>query len=402
MKNLTSKYTFLHINYWAIYSALSGFTAVYMMALGMKASQIGIAMACSSIFSSIVQPPLATFADSTRKFTIRNITIFIAALGLLMVIRLNIVPGSRSTKAVMFVSSMALTNIMLPLINSISVYYNNRGQYINYGLSRGIGSFSYAVMSYILGYTVRMFGEGTITLTALILYIILIIAIMQFKMPKKSSDMVSEMASEGNENNENKQNFFIKHKRYMLLLFGVVFSFSFHSMTNTYMIQIMEMLGGDSRQMGISVALAAALELPTMMLFSRIVKRINSANLMKIAALSFFIKSVIFFMAGSVFAIYAGQIMQMFSFALFIPASVYYANLIMDEKDKVKGQAFMTTSFTLSGVLGNLLGGYLIDIIGVHNMMGVSVSFALIGFIIVSMGADSRKENEIMKSEGLN
>lgn len=410
-KHLAGKYTFLHINYWGIYSALLGFTAVYMMSLGMSASQIGFAMACSSICSTLIQPPLATFADSTRKYTIKRITLFLAIIGISFVIGVNFLPVGNSAKVVMFVGAMASTNIMLPMLNSINVYYTNRGEYINYGASRGIGSFSYAVVSYILGYAVRIYGENIITLSAFILYILLIVSIMQFRMKKDKKDLYEQryettteenhISESGNienkkgdissaSNNIDKRNFFVRHRRYMFLLCGVVFSFAFHNMTNTYMIQIVEYLGGNSRDMGISVALAAALELPTMFFFSKIVEKIDSAKLMKIAGLSFFIKSILFFMADSVYIIYVSQIMQMFSFALFIPASVYYANIIMDERDKVKGQTFMTTSFTISGVVGNLLGGYLIDNIGVHNMMAVSVISAFIGMVIVFIAAGGR------------
>ena len=49
------------------------------------------------------------------------------------------------------------------------------------------------------------------------------------------------------------------------------------------------------------------------------------------------------------------------AFALYIPASVYYVNETMAPRDKFKGQAVMTATNTLGGVIGSLLGGFLLD-----------------------------------------
>ena len=81
--------------------------------------------------------------------------------------------------------------------------------------------------------------------------------------------------------------------------------------------------------------------------------------------------------------IYVTEITQLFSFALFLSASVYYTNEIMVEKDKVKGQAYLTCSGTIGAMLGSFLGGWLIEHFGVETMMWVGVALSAVGSVYV-------------------
>ena len=76
-------------------------------------------------------------------------------------------------------------------------------------------------------------------------------------------------------------------------------------------------------------------------------------------------------------------VMQMGSFAIYIPASVYYVNEVMEERDKFKGQALMTGTNTLGGVIGSLLGGFLIDQAGVSVMNLAGLVMAVSGAVLV-------------------
>ena len=69
------------------------------------------------------------------------------------------------------------------------------------------------------------------------------------------------------------------------------------------------------------------------------------------------------------------------SFAIFVPASVYYINNLMPANDKIKGQAYMTTT-TLGGVIGSLLGGTLIDALSVPSMLLIATIISALGTLL--------------------
>ena len=89
------------------------------------------------------------------------------------------------------------------------------------------------------------------------------------------------------------------------------------------------------------------------------------------------------FAAGNIALMTIAAVMQMGSFAIYIPASVYYVNEVMEERDKFKGQALMTGTNTLGGVIGSLLGGFLIDQAGVSVMNLAGLVMAVSGAVLV-------------------
>jgi PPP family 3-phenylpropionic acid transporter len=137
-------------------------------------------------------------------------------------------------------------------------------------------------------------------------------------------------------------------------------------------------LGGTDSDLGISLTIAAVAELPAFLGFSFIVSKINTRSLMKAAGLIYALRSIIFLVATTVWMINVGQVFQGLTFAVFLPASVYYINEIMREKDRVKGQTFVTGMGTLGGFFGNIIGGRLLDTSGVFAML----FFALVGAMI--------------------
>ena len=80
--------------------------------------------------------------------------------------------------------------------------------------------------------------------------------------------------------------------------------------------------------------------------------------------------------------VYISQAMQMFAYAVFIPAGAYFVNQTMAKFDQVKGQAYINCSITLGGVFSSLICGRLLDIRGPHFMLIVSLAVTTIGLVI--------------------
>jgi len=69
---------------------------------------------------------------------------------------------------------------------------------------------------------------------------------------------------------------------------------------------------------------------------------------------------------------------------MFIPASVYYVNEVIYGANKVKGQTSMVLGMGISGMLGNFLGGIMLDTSGgVGFMLSVGLAVSTIGLVLV-------------------
>ena len=103
---------------------------------------------------------------------------------------------------------------------------------------------------------------------------------------------------------------------------------------------------------------------------------------MKIAALTFLLKSVLFCFAPSIPCIYLFQTLQATSYGFLGPAQVYFAGNRVRPVDMIKGQAFVTAAYSLGCSGGNFVGGQLLNF-GVDAMLVSGVVMALMGTIIL-------------------
>jgi PPP family 3-phenylpropionic acid transporter len=185
----------------------------------------------------------------------------------------------------------------------------------------------------------------------------------------------------------NYKDFFIKYPKFIFIFFGVACLFYFHTFANLFMLQIVIDLGGTAKDLGTIIAIAAAVEIPTMFFFSKLLKKFTVSNLLNISVIFFTIKAFTLYLAPSISMVILQQLLQMFAFALYIPAAVIYVNLQVEPEDAVKGQALLTTANTLGATTCSLISGYLLTVTTVSNttLVGAFVSLAGTIFIIYAI-----------------
>lgn len=386
----TIKYSGVHGFYWSVFCSSVSFAAVFLLSKNFNNSQIGMVLAIANILAVILQPIVAAFADTTKKVSMKNlITIFVGLAAFFTLARF-FVPDGIWMLAVVLILELTILFTLQPLVNSLGMQLINKGIAINFGLARGIGSVAYAITSYLLGVVVVYFGADSLTVISLLLYILLGIIIFTFT-KKPLTNIKREIPSIGGSESkkliENKKkgnlvSFITSYKRFSVLIFAIALTFVSHTMINNYLIQITENVGGNTKDMGIATGIAAVIELPAMILFGYLVKKFRCSSILKYSLFFFMIKSVVTVVATNVWMLYAAQIFQFGAYALFIPASIYYVNRIIAEEDSIKGQAFMTSAITLGGVGASLLGGWLLDGLGVHAMLFAGMAASILGFVI--------------------
>lgn len=397
-KKLTLQYAFVQGGYWASFCATYGFATVFLLSRGFNASQIGVAIAIANVMAVFLQPTVATVADSSKKISLHALTIILIIAALILFGLLFFTSNFFIATAALFVLTNAVSQTVQPLINAVSFYYINRGAYINFGLPRSMGSMAYAIVSTIIGYLVEGYGSNVIIGAGVIIFAIIAVAL--YSMPKVLDDANCEVMSTnnkivssestikaGNENKESILSFFKRYKMFSVALVGSTCIFIFHFCTNNYMLQIAENVGGNAATMGTALSIAAACEIPTMMFSSKIMEKIRYNYLLILSGFFFCVKAVIYLLAANVGMLYVSQCFQMISYAFYIPASVFFVNATMSESDKVKGQAIMTGTTTLGGVIGSLIGGVIIDNSGVRTLLWVGFVFAICGAVLFFISA---------------
>ena len=380
-KKLTVHYAMIQsvdiMGYCTIYS----FASIYLLSRGFTNSQIGLTMTLASAFALLFQPFVASFADSTRILSLRKIVAIILGLFTVSSFLLLITPDIVLPTAILYMLLVIFFTTQVPLVTSMSMEHINSGVPINFSLARGIGSFFFATLSFSLGFLVEKFGTGIIILANIGIGLITILLVASFKKAKLSKTSSKNVEIEALSFNT----FARKHKRFMAVVASISLILISHVFINAYSIQIIRKVGGDSSDMGIAIAIAGFLELPAMAFFPWIHNKIrNAGTIMKITGLFFVIKALITLLAPSVVWIFIAQGFQFFSFAMFLPASIFYVNQQISEADKNKGQMLMGMTLGISNFIGNIAGGLMLDLSGgVSFMLIVGIAVSVFGLLML-------------------
>lgn len=385
-KSLNIKYMASQIFYFGAFAAMMGYASVYLLHKGFSNSTIGIILSLCSILAVFMQPALASFADNHKNIEIRKIINTIVAIAIILSVALLVIPTNQTLIFILIVAIFSLETTIMPLINTLAFIFEKYGIQINFGIARGLGSVAYALTSMALGYIVEWFSPDLLPICYVVFNALLFIVVHLFVLPKNAqivnADEESETEAEVQEN-VSLLKFASKYKKFIVFLLGFVLVYFAHTIINNFFIQIITNVGGNSSDMGNAVFLAAMLELPTMAYFTKLSQKVNCGTLIKASIVLFLAKHAITYLATNMVMIYIAQVLQMGAYALFIPASVYYVNCKVDNKDIVKGQSFVTTSMTMSGVFANIIGGILLDAVGVSEVLLIGVILSLIGAVIV-------------------
>ena len=260
----TAGYACIQSSYWLSFSAVMGFTSLYLLDVGFTNTEIGIIIAIAGIISAILQPMFAGYADKPKSPSLKKIILFLASLLLILSLALFLLyRRSVFFNGLFYGGCITLLQLLQPLINSLGMEVVNQGKKLNFGISRGIGSIAYAVAAYFLGLIVAKSGAGAIPISMIVTFATVFFFTLRFSFQKGTH-------TESSANHEKTGNpfiFFKKYPRFAVTLIGCWLIYVSHILLNSFTFQIVENIGGGSSEMGFSMALAAILELPTMFLF---------------------------------------------------------------------------------------------------------------------------------------
>ena len=382
--NLTLRYSITQFTYWAASTGAASFATIYLLNKGMHSAVAGTLLAISGILSCISQPFLASAADRAEKFVLKKMLLFISVLcmicyGLQLVSKIPLIAAG-----VLYVTSLCASDACVPLLNAVSVAYNQVGYMVNYSAARGVGSVASAVASLVLGSIFARYGALWMILFLLGFRLLSMILICSFPDIEKKNEKTKQ-----EEKSCSILYFFSHYRWYCASLFAILFLGMYHAMTENYMIAIMQRLGGDSSHVGRALFISSLAGAPVIFLYSVIREKVRDAGLMKIAAISFLIKAVAFYFASSVQMIYFLQLLQITSYGLLGPAQVYYARDKVKSCDMVKGQASITASYALGCSLGNFTGGQMLNL-GVSAMLLSGVMMALTGTVVMFLTVEKK------------
>lgn len=396
-KLLNRNYGAIHGAYWMYYGVVCSFSSVFLLAKGYSNSEIGIILAAGNIFAVLVQPFVADLADRSKRFSVFSIMELITVLLIVLTAFLLVIEKKSFMLMFVYIMAFAWMNIVQPFCNALSFRLQEAGVHVNFGACRSVGSLTYAVMCLFLGSLVEAKGVFVLPVTGEIVLVLFMISIVvlarSFERAKKSrageETAQGEVLQEKKEEGEiNLSLFARRHKMFLVMSCGVLGLYFANSILNTYMAQIAAEVGGDSGDVGRIFSLLAFMEIPTLVLFDRLHKRFSCKSMMKFSAIAFVIWIGICTVSVNVWMLLAAQLIQPFSFALFLPSIVHFIDENMSKGEAVKGQMVFTATTTVAAIFASVIGGAILDISGARVLTLTGTIVTAVGALIIFLSVD--------------
>lgn len=389
-KKLNIEYFSLQSLFWMTYCMVVGFSVTYLLSCGYSNSEAGYILASANICALILQPFFADLADRSKK--INAMTIFLVSIEIIFVCSIGLFfIGVRSLiLTLIYVVMITLANAVIAFLTSIQFLMDTSKSKINFGLCRAGGSLCFAILSALMGIMIERIGMKSIPL-ALFIITLLMIGLCIFITRHSINGNIKAVLTLEKKRSSSLFVFFKENLRFMILSIAMLFIYYAHAFITNFTISIVRNVGGDNREMGYLIAFMALMELPGMIGFKEISRRFKVSSLLLFSMIMFSIKAIIVWLSPSLMTLTFGFALQVVSFAIYIPASVQYANIIIDEKDTVKAQMMFNLMQTGGAVFSSIIGGWLIDFSGISHALLIGAILSCIGTIIAFAGIQNTK-----------
>lgn len=389
-KQLNIEYFSLQSLFWMTYCMVVGFSVTYLLSCGYSNSEAGYILASANICALILQPFLADLADHSKKINAMTILlvsiaiIFVCSIGLFFISIRSVV------LTLIYVVMITLANAVIAFLTSVQFLMDTSKSKINFGLCRAGGSLCFAILSALMGMMIERIGMKSIP-TALFIITLLIIALCMYITRHRINDKQTTGSTLEKRKSSSLFVFFRENPKFMILSVAMLFIYYAHAFITNFTISIVRNVGGNHREMGYLIAFMALMELPGMIGFKEISRRFKVSSLLLFSMIMFSVKAIIVWLSPSLITLIFGFALQVVSFALYIPASVQYANIIIDEKDTVKAQMMFNFMQAGGAVFSSIIGGWLIDFSGISHALLVGAILSCIGTMIAFMGIQNTK-----------
>ncbi len=265
------------------------------------------------------------------------------------------------------------------LTNTIAMEYVNAGVRLNFGVLRGMGSASYALMCLGMGRAIAMLPSGVNVIFpfAACCSVVFMAIVWQLKPVEGAAQTVSATVPRISYGA-----LFRANPRLPLLLIGIIGLFITHNLTFLYQVNFLEAIGVDGSMVGTLHGIEALTELPAMAVCAWLVSKFGASRLLIVCGASYVLKSLLYTFGTDISAYYAAALLQASSFGLYTPLIVYYMNGHVQDAHRPLGQSSAATAGTVGILCGTFIAGQILT----RSMPG-DVSGMKLACLVASVGA---------------
>ena len=401
MKKRISPVTFHYMiitgGFWMAFCVITAYAAVYLQYLGYSNTEIGLILALGNVGGAVLSPVLGAWIDRNRTIRHANVNYCLLAVQAVMLAVLRLNPVRNLLTTVVYI---LFITVMMP-VNAVNLDLDVRLERakapLNFGLARSMGSFSFVILSTLLGFLTEWFSPLMLPFAGLAVTAIQLFSnrLIDRDLREAEVAMPADAAAAKEEKSSSLTAFVSKNRLFCLMLFGTIIIFIAHNMDGNFLINEVRALGGDKTVMGYVAAFTAIVEVPVMMFVSKLPKKWKTVQYIRLSFVFFVLKILAYALAPTIPLFFVARVLQAPSYALYTVLIVGYANSVVDAKDSAKAQSLAFSMTTIGSVLASLIGGPMFDTVGVRTTMLTAAAIAAVGAVIALAGTTAKKQSTL-------
>lgn len=390
---VTLHYTIITGGFWMAFCVVTAYAAVYLQGIGCSNAELGIILALGSVGGALLSPVLGAWIDRNRNLRHAAVVNVLLAVQVVLLAVLRLHPEHDLLTAVCYVLYMTAMMPVNAMNLDLCVRLERAKAPLNFGFARSMGSFSFVILSTLLGIITAQWGFLTLPFAGLAVVCIQFIGNWLIDKDLREAEASAPPEAVAVQEKSSSLPMFIRdNKMFCLMLFGTIFIFIAHSIDGNFLVNEVRALGGDTAIMGYVAAFTAITEVPIMMFVTKLPKRWETVQYIRLALVMFTVKALAYALAPSIPLFFLARVLQAPSYALYTVLIVGYADSVVARKDSAKAQSLAYSVTTLGSVFASLIGGPMFDSAGVKTTMLTAAGIALIGTLVALAG--TRKDRK--------
>ncbi|MFP4020085.1 MAG: MFS transporter [Halanaerobium sp.] len=399
MNKIITEFSFLQFFFWSTWAVYGAYLVYYLGDLGYSNMEIGTLMSIRT-FMGLIGPPIVGYICD--RLENRKI-IFIISMILMGIF---VAPMTFYGDLMLTISIGVVGFLWEPQQSVLDSWILETSAHTarNYGFMRAWGSIGFAIIVTIFGQVIERFGWRVHFLSyGIVVLIVVIIAsnikdnsyseLQQQKKKRKkeaaereaeNSKIAAAKTVEAELEDKNIMRLF-KNPDYIFILLITLLIFIPNQMIFVYLAPIIKSVGGNSTDLGYTLFFNALSEAPIFFAAKYFLEKYKTNSLLLFSAFFYLLRFIIAAAATSpVYFLFFGML-QSLSFGVFLVTVRYYVKLVAPAALKTTAQSVaLMSAFGVGGIVGSLLGGYLIDTYSIAFMFKVGISLAAAAVMILA------------------
>ena len=361
--------------YFAFYAGIAcwaPYIALYYQRIGLSGTDIGILNAIPPLGMAFLAPVWGYLADSwsAHRLILRTALLTTAVVALLLA------GASGFWQILPLILVLALVGTTAsPLIDSYGVTISAKLG-LGFGQLRVWGSIGYTLVVWLIGYAMG----GQVSRLFLFGYAMALISTctatvgLPAQRPRSSHNRWQGAAK-------------VLRQPDMRIVLLVIFLLAISTTPVFTLFGIyIEALGGTASLLGATSAIAAISEFPVMFFGSQLTNRLGSRHMLIVALSIYSVRILLYSVIPSAPWVLAIQLLHGCTFGLYLIASVTLVHELVGSELAATAQGLLASAMAFGQMSGSLIGGVLLDQVGIVALYRLAASITVLALIIFVLG----------------